>query len=312
MLAASDPLAWGADGLGAPARAVAPTVQVTSMCGKTASPDVFGNMLSGEDELQCFITNMATDQPVTATTEDGIAISPLWNWSGGFDSFSQHSPSAHKHTSHVSVSPEEHSGSEAVVPMTPRDPTAMALDRPVVGLPMSPQTQMANFFFDQNLSPVTPQLTPEPFASSGVVLPVSRALSYDDTVGVEHNTPPHMQRPSTVPRTPQKNRKRASKQSGEASPTKARQPKKAVKATSRPPTVTSVEPEDMSQRSEKSKQSARDCRRRKKMYIEGITKKAKELSDRHKKRMARIQELRGTIERLEQTARDMGLDPSVV
>lgn len=62
----------------------------------------------------------------------------------------------------------------------------------------------------QRMSPGTPQRhhsgTPETFAPPTGLMMAARALSYDDTMGAEHTTPPHghNSRLTATPRTPQK------------------------------------------------------------------------------------------------------------
>eukprot|EP00035_Acanthoeca_spectabilis_P039275 m.60709 g.60709 ORF g.60709 m.60709 type:complete len:297 (-) comp9522_c0_seq1:205-1095(-) len=275
-----------------------PALHDTGLCGKT-TPDMFNSMLSREDELQSLISEIVTEQQPLSSENipTSLQISPLWNW-GSFGSFSDSKLEG-------SFSPGDSSGSEAVVPNM--DPNAMQLD----GQALLPPSPISSFFFDQRMSPGTPQRhhsgTPETFAPPTGLMMAARALSYDDTIGAEHTTPPHghNSRLTATPRTPQKKGKRAAKQA--VSPSKSRV-KRAVKAK---PVAVVVE-EETGVRGEKSKQSARECRRRKKLYIEAVQAKAKEYAERHQKRLDRIKELKEAIAKLEHRARALGLDPSRV
>eukprot|EP00037_Helgoeca_nana_P020172 m.199183 g.199183 ORF g.199183 m.199183 type:complete len:306 (-) comp25163_c0_seq2:1240-2157(-) len=299
-------MSWPADPLTADCTLSDHTSQ---LCGKT-SPEMFHSMLSGEDELQNLISDMVSDVPETPADPD----MQFWNW-GNFDSLQGPGPGtgSPKHlVSPGSAGSGSGSGSEAVVPNLDARVTmpGMSVDQANV-LSLSPQTHISQFFFDENVSPMHTSRTPEPYPSAlsrGVF--AARALSYDDPIGKEHGTPPHSAptRRSTVPKTPQKNRKRAAKTSAAPSPSRVR----AKRAEKEPTPSFDMDDDELGGRTEKSKQSARDCRRRKKMYIEAIQRKSKEYADRQKKRAARIRELQATIGRLERVARGMGLDPSMV
>mmetsp|Transcript_3587 Transcript_3587/g.11186 ORF Transcript_3587/g.11186 Transcript_3587/m.11186 type:complete len:299 (-) Transcript_3587:80-976(-) len=275
---------------------VAPiTHSIQALCDKT-SPQLFHEILSGEDGLQTLISDITSEDAVDGATDDAIQMSSFWDWSH-FSDFSQ-SPAA--------TSSPEYSGSEAVVPIVNSQVQAMVLDRPSE-VPISPETEISNFFLEENLSPGTPvhsSATPEPFPLSNGIILAPRALSYDLQVGEEHSTPPHAMstRVTTVPKTPQKARKRVTKH---PSPTTKARAKRVEKI--KPCTIFN---DDVALRSEKSKQSARDCRRRKKLYIESITKKAKEYAQRNSERLAKIQSLKDTVRQLEQVCREMGLNPS--